>query len=171
MNRRTMLAHSARAGLGLAAAGTIARAQGEPKRLPEPSPKKLPLWRGFNLLEMFIVPTPDQAKRFREDDFAWIAEWGFDFVRLPLDYRSWTDPSDWTKLRDDRLVYLDEAVGFGRKHGVHVQLNFHRAPGYTVASPPEPKSLWTDPEAQAASARPCTGRRWPNASRASPTAS
>jgi len=38
-------------------------------------------------------------------------------------------------------------VRFGQKHGIHVCINFHRAPGYTVASPPEPKPLWTDAEA------------------------
>ena len=65
MNRRTMLANAARAGLGLAAAGVVARAQGGSKPLPDPSPSKLPRWRGFNLLEMFIVPSPDQAKRFQ----------------------------------------------------------------------------------------------------------
>ena len=90
----------------------------------------------------------DGAKPFREDDFAIIAELGFDFARLPMDYRVWTDPKDWTRLREERLKWVDDAVGFGRKHGVHVQLNFHRAPGYTVASPREPKSLWTDAEAQ-----------------------
>jgi endoglucanase len=148
MNRRTMLARAAGVGLGLAAGGTIARAQAGARPLPDPSPQKLPRWRGFNLLEMFIVPSPDQAKRFRAEDFAWIGEWGFNFVRLPLDYRSWTDPGDWTNIREDRVAYVAEAVDFGRKYGIHVQLNFHRAPGYTVASPPERKNLWEDSDAQ-----------------------
>ncbi len=148
MNRRTMLAHAAGAGLGLAVGGGHARAQAGQKPLPDPSPRELPRWRGFNLLEMFIVPTPDQAKRFRAEDFAWISEWGFNFVRLPLDYRSWTDPDDWTKIREDRLAYVSEAVELGLRFGIHVQLNFHRAPGYTVASPPERKNLWEDSDAQ-----------------------
>jgi endoglucanase len=150
MNRRTMMAQSAMAGLGLATAGALAKAADDPpRRLPEPTAAKLPRWRGFNLLEMFMA---DQARPFAEDDFAAIAELGFDFVRLPMDYRIWTDPKDWTKLRDDRLKWVDQAVAMGRKHGIHVQLNFHRAPGYTVASPPEAKSLWTDSEAQDVSA-------------------
>jgi endoglucanase len=114
--------------------------------LPEASPPKLPRWRGFNLLEMFFAGDDGP---FREQDFAAIAELGFNFVRLPLDYRCWTDPHDWTKLREDILKRLDQAVEFGRKHRIHVQLNFHRAPGYTVAQPPESKSLWKDAEAQA----------------------
>ena len=143
-----LLGWMAKAGVGLSAAGTAA--WGDPPalekaKLPEPTPRKLPRWRGFNLLEMFQAP---QAQRFKEDDFARIAELGFNFVRLPLDYRSWTEPGDWTKLKEERLGWVDEAVRFGRKHQVHVQINFHRAPGYTVAQPAESKSLWTEAEAQ-----------------------
>src|SRR4051812_38780608 len=138
MKRRAMLGLMVQAVAGLAGA----RAEEKPRGLPEPAPHGLPRWRGFNLLEMFQEP---RAQPFREDDFARIAELGFDFVRLPMDYRCWTDPQDWTRLREERLRWIDEAVGFGRKHGIHVQLNFHRAPGYTVANPPEPKALWTDP--------------------------
>ena len=140
MNRRTMLGVMAAGGLS-----AIARGADGPRTLPEPSASKLPRWRGFNLLEMFMA---GGAKPFRKEDFALIAELGFDFVRLPLDYRCWTDPGDWTRFRDDRLAWVDDAVGFGRSSGIHVQINFHRAPGYTVASPAEAKSLWTDPEAQ-----------------------
>ena len=149
MKRRVVLGLMAQAAVGMVTARASAGAEEKPLGLPEPSPKKLPRWRGFNLLEMF---QERQAQPFREDDFARIAELGFDFVRLPMDYRCWTDPQDWTKLREERLHWIDEAVQFGRKHGVHVQMNFHRAPGYTVANPPEPKSLWTDPEAQDACA-------------------
>jgi endoglucanase len=150
MNRREFLGMLVQAATGLATVRRSGAAQekegrSEPPALPEPTPEKLPRWRGFNLLEMFQA---GGATPFRPRDFAEIAELGFDFVRLPLDYRCWTDPGDWTVLREDRLRWIDEAVAFGRKYGIHVQVNFHRAPGYTVASPPEPKSLWTDPEAR-----------------------
>lgn len=117
--------------------------------LPEPTAAKLPQWHGFNLLSKFMVA---QSERFPEDDFAWIAELGFNFVRLPMDYRCWVEPDDWTEFREDVLKEIDEAVGFGDKHGIHVCLNFHRAPGYTVASPAEEKELWSDEEAQKACA-------------------
>ena len=51
-------------------------------------------------------------------------------------------------LKEPTLKQIDQAVEFGRKYGIHVQINFHRAPGPTVASPPEPRSLWTDSEVQ-----------------------
>lgn len=142
MNRRTWMQ-----GVGAAAlAGAVTRGASAGE-LPEPSAGKLPVWRGFNLLDMFMQPY--NARQFRESDFAEIAEMGFNFVRLPLDYRLWIDGKDWKKFREDRLKWVDEAVAFGHKHKVHVQINFHRAPGYTVASPAEEKSVWTDPEALA----------------------
>jgi endoglucanase len=106
----------------------------------------LPRWRGFNLQPKFMAHDEEQ---FREEDFEWIAEWGFDFARLPMDYRCWTD-DDWLDFDEDTLEEIDDAVEYGRKHGVHVNLNFHRGPGYTVADPPEETDLWTDREAREA---------------------
>lgn len=108
------------------------------------SPSHLPRWRGFNLLEKF---TFEHNSPFRESDFEWMADWGFDFVRLPLSYRCWVESDDWLKLKEDVLKEIDQAVEFGRKHGVHVNINFHRAPGYCVNPPAEPLSLWKDEEA------------------------
>ena len=53
---------------------------------------KLPRWRGFNILDFF---TPERysadAKRMAatEQDFKWMADWGFDFVRIPIAYPSY----------------------------------------------------------------------------------
>lgn len=116
------------------------------RTLPEPTPRQLPRWRGFNLLNKFNQEWSNRP--FEEQDFEWIAELGFNFVRLPMDYRIWTDAGDPYRLREAELRAIDRAVRFGEKYKVHVQLNFHRAPGYTVASPPEPLNLWKDEEAQ-----------------------
>jgi len=104
----------------------------------------LPRWRGFNLLEKF---TDRRNAPFCESDFEWMVEWGFDFVRLPLSYRCWADVNDWLNLREDVLKEIDQAVEFGRKYDVHVNINFHRAPGYCVNPPKEPLDLWTNEEA------------------------
>ena len=111
------------------------------------SADKLPRWRGFNLLEKFIAPRSGRSSRFREEDFQWIADWGFDFVRLPLSYRCWTPGKDWKEISEPVLKEIDEAVEFGKQHGIHVCLNFHRAPGYCVSPPAEPFDLWSDEEA------------------------
>lgn len=115
-------------------------------RPPAPTAKKLPRWRGFNLLEKFVARR-DGNPPFRESDFALLVEWGFDFVRLPMSYHCWASPEEPMKFREAELKHLDEAVELGRKHKVHVNLNLHRAPGYCVNPPKEPLDLWTDEKA------------------------
>jgi len=151
MRRREFLKGAAAAG-GAAAVGTVLGRTIPAAAAPAPKPsardlaRKVPRWRGFNLLEKFMV---NANKPFLETDFAWMAEWGFDFVRLPMDYRCWTDKDDPRRLDEKVLQEIDQAVAFGRKHKVHVCLCLHRAPGYTVAQPPEKLDLWKDEEAQA----------------------
>jgi hypothetical protein len=112
--------------------------------------QQLPRWRGFNLLEWFNAGT---VQPFREEDFQLIHELGFDFVRIPMDYRIWVRTGDWNDIDETRFAQLDQAVAWGQRYGIHVCLNFHRGPGYTVAQPPEAKDLWTDAEAQRVCAR------------------
>ena len=107
----------------------------------------VPRWRGFNLLEMF---TPDSQNPFREQDFRWISDWGFDFVRLPLCYTLWTEGGDPFQIdtAGEAMSRLDAAVEMAGRHGLHLCLNLHRAPGYCVARQPrEPFVLWRSPEA------------------------
>lgn len=130
-------------GLSAVAATSLLNVKGEAATLPVPSAAKLPRWRGFNLLEKFIASHQNTA--FREADFAWMAEWGFNFVRLPMSYHCWSDPKDWHTIREPVMKEIDEAVAFGQQYGIHVSLNFHRAPGYSVdRSQKEPFNLWTD---------------------------
>lgn len=105
----------------------------------------LPRWRGFNLLNMFTMNSDAQ---FREDDFRWIAEWGFDFVRLPMCYTLWTVDGDPFQNDPAQLDKIDAALALGRQYGLHVSLNLHRAPGYSVnPEREEPYNLWKSREA------------------------
>lgn len=119
----------------------------DPPDMPEASGATLPMWRGFNLLEKFILGMSGSGP-FHEEDFQLISELGFNFVRLPMDYRFWIKDGDWEQINEDAFIDLDQAVEFGAKYRIHVCMNFHRAPGHTVASPPEPTNLWRDEETQ-----------------------
>ncbi len=139
MHRRDFLKTTALGAAAVMAGQHALAAESEAAQLA----RKMPRWRGFNLLEKFYKQDP-----FAESDFQWISEWGFDFVRLPMDYRNWTDDKDPYKLKEKVLAEIDQAVEFGKKYGIHVCLNLHHAPGYTVAQLPQKMSLWTDEEAQ-----------------------
>ena len=106
---------------------------------------------GFNLLGMFCKTKMAAGDKridgsFPEDHFRWMRGWGFNFARLPLDYRFFVKGGDWMALDEAQLKKLDAAVACGRKYGIHVNVNFHRAPGYCVNPPKEPKQLFTDTE-------------------------
>ncbi len=144
IDRRKFIKSSA----ALAAIGVIGAGCGS-KPEPDITAGSIPRWRGFNLLEKFIVTSSNDP--FRESDFEMIAEMGFDFVRLPMSYWCWSDPKDWRKLDEKILKEIDQAVEFGKQYGIHVSINFHRAPGYSVdRSAREPFNLWLDEEAQQA---------------------
>jgi hypothetical protein len=108
------------------------------------TPENLPRWRGFNLLEKFN----GRRQPFNEEDFRLISKLGFNFVRLPMDYRMWIKNGDWESFDESALAEIDQAVAWGEKYHIHVWINFHRAPGYTVARPGEKTSLWTDANTQ-----------------------
>ncbi|MFN4243977.1 MAG: glycoside hydrolase family 5 protein [Tepidisphaerales bacterium] len=114
-----------------------------PPAVPQPS---IPRWRGFNLLERFSSDWgPPQP--FRELDLELTRTWGFDFLRIPMDYRFWGSQRDYFEFREADLAEIDRLIGLARQYRLHVCLNFHRAPGYCVNEPKEPTVLWDDPRA------------------------
>jgi len=106
--------------------------------------------RGFNLLGKFDVSNSN--KGFSETEFKMIHDLGFNFVRIPLDFRTYTKAGDWNTFIETELVKIDKAVEWGTKYGVHVCINIHRAPGYCVNPTTLPVNqqlnLWTDIVAQ-----------------------
>jgi endoglucanase len=142
MKRRRFLQTTALAAVATATAPQVTLLASPAK----PTAARLPRWRGFNLLQKFHA-RPEGNPPFAEDEFALIAEWGFDFVRLPLSYRCWASPDEPLKLREPELKHVDQAIAFGQRHQVHVNVNLHRAPGYCVNAPKEPLDLWTDEKA------------------------
>lgn len=98
-----------------------------------------PRWYGFNLLEYFSTD-PDWMKHFpyenngmfREDDFRWMRDWGFNWARLPMDYRFWTDARDLMKIDERKVEPIDRAIRLGEKYDVHVNISLHRAPGECI---------------------------------------
>lgn len=116
----------------------------------QPAQTILPRWRGFNLVELFSRRGPAERRSgdFQEDDFRWISDWGFDFVRIPMDYKLWTPTDDLYTLDEAMLEKVDRVVRLGEQHGLHVSLNMHAAPGYCInPQPGERYNLWTDREA------------------------
>ena len=103
--------------------------QGEPaSSSPQPQPV-IPRWRGFNLVELM---GGDRRKRYQETDFQRMAQWGFNFARLPCSYWTWSNKNNWMIIDESALHSLDEAVDLGRSYNIHINICLHRIPGYCV---------------------------------------
>lgn len=159
VDRRTVL----KSMLGIAAAGSLPTAL-RGLAMPSASWNSInPRWYGFNLLEYFSTD-PDWMKyfpykndgNFKEDDFHWMRDWGFNWVRLPMDYRFWTDPNDLMKINEKGVEPIDRAIRLGEKYGIHVNISLHRAPGECILDGADEKltgihvteektSVYTDP--------------------------
>lgn len=123
---------------------------------------RLPRWRGFNILD-FFSPRPFNNRRFAdtEQDFRWMADWGFDFVRFPIAYPGYQKyssasgipitPEQTVDFNEEAIELIEKTVDAANKSGLHVSLNLHRAPGFCInAGFEEPFNLWKDHEAQQA---------------------
>jgi len=149
MNRRQFLTTSALA-IGAASWGTAASAASlgggdTPASSDDLDARHIPRWRGFNLQGRFSNPQePYDGPAYQEFDFATMQEWGFNFARMPLSYWIWGSREDWTQIREEPLKKLDQGLELGWRHGMHINLNFHRIPGYCINERElEPADLFT----------------------------
>ncbi len=118
--------------------------QGQTQSTQTKTQTAIPRWRGFNVLEMFTMRSSGD---FVAEDFQWMRDWGFNFVRFPACYRLWIEGGDDYKIKESMLAKLDRGIELANQAGLHVSLNFHRGPGYSVnAEFKEPHSLWKDKE-------------------------
>ncbi len=72
-----------------------------------------------------------------EKDFAQLASWKLDHLRLPIDYPV-------IENNEVGLGYLDQALSWAKKYDLNVIIDLHHAPGFVFHSPQNSK-LFTDP--------------------------
>ena len=110
------------------------------------------------------TPRPPLTPASMEEDYKIIRDFGFDMVRLGVQYWDWVDftekssnggplAKDLFKLKESGLARIDDAIERARKYKLHVVLDMHRAPGYNfreaaLVTDNEPFNLWTDKVAQ-----------------------
>jgi endoglucanase len=74
-----------------------------------------------------------------------MTEWGFNFARIPMSYWNWASKNDWFNINEDVMTDIDGVIELGRQYNVHINLNFHRAPGYCInGRDQEPMDLFDD---------------------------
>ena len=84
-----------------------------------------------------------------EEDIRKIADWGFDHVRLPVDYPVLEEDAHPGVYLDSGLAYLDNCLAWCQKYGLRMILDIHKAPGFSFTNTLEAdatgiNSLFTD---------------------------
>ncbi len=155
MERRNFIKTTGLAAAGVGIAGNLAYSNASVA-----VKNKLPRWKGFNLLDYFSPNPPARDNNgTTEEDFQWMSDWGFDFVRIPMAYPRYVKfdrsknitPADIYNIDEAVVEKIEKLVERANNYGLHVSLDLHRAPGFCVnAGFNEPYNLWEDKEAQEA---------------------
>jgi endoglucanase len=104
---------------------------------------------GFNFQWMVSWSAGQKPQLADEKALDFLAQFGFNFARIPVDYRFWTQDFDYFHPDESMFFYIDEYLEACRSRGIHMSLNLHRAPGYcTNRNDLEKHNLWTDELAQ-----------------------
>lgn len=150
MQRRTFIKNSGLAATGLSLSSYLTSSPTKPAN-------KLPKWKGFNLTDFFSPNPKSERLATTEEHLKWMRHWGFDFVRLPIAYPYYLNIDRTKNITPEEVYHIDEKavdridslVTMAHKHGMHVSINLHRAPGYCInAGFHEPYNLWTDKAAK-----------------------
>lgn len=105
ISRRGFVKNTSLTALGLGLAGSTALTA-----RPTKVKNKLPQWKGFNLLD-FFSPDPSRSRRGTSEEYLqWMADWGFDFVRIPMAYPYYLDIDRSKNITPDDVYKIDENV-------------------------------------------------------------
>jgi endoglucanase len=104
---------------------------------------------GFNFQWMVSSKAGQEPEPPDEKALDFLAGYGFNFVRIPVDYRFWTTGFDYFHPDQSIFRFIDQYLEACRSLGIHMSLNLHRAPGYcTNRNDLERHNLWRDEIAQ-----------------------
>ncbi|MFW5980505.1 MAG: glycoside hydrolase family 5 protein [Halanaerobiaceae bacterium] len=106
---------------------------------------------GFNFLWMFSRNNKEKPEKVNKKELDMLKEMGFNYVRIPTDYRFWIHDHEYFYPDESILEYIDSYLEACKKRELHMCLNIHRAPGYCInRNDLEIHNLWEDEIAQEA---------------------
>lgn len=87
-------------------------------------------------------------------DIEQIAAWGFDHIRLPVDYPVLESDDAPGQYREDGFQYIDSCIEWCKAAGLGIVFDLHHAPGYSFNNTLKPETqhlnvLFDQPSAQA----------------------
>ena len=94
-----------------------------------------------------------QDSYYDEPDIAWLAAKGFNLLRLPFNWRLFTDDARTGRSRERGFALLDRVFAWAERHGMFVLLDLHAAPGsqaddWNADGTSGEKRFWYEPHLQ-----------------------
>lgn len=66
-----------------------------------------------------------------EEDIDRIKKWGFELIRLPIDYFFFESDDQPFQYKEERLKLIDKVVDWTQERDIYLILDLHKAPGHT----------------------------------------
>ncbi len=110
-----------------------------------PAPLTQTFKRGVNISHWLAQNRDDRpygADWFSEEDVQWIAQQGFDHIRIPVDARLWMNADG--SLNTSALPPFDQACTWAQANAIGVILDMHTLPGANFSSKSPDNSLFTN---------------------------
>lgn len=104
---------------------------------------------GYNLGGWLSQSTlePDHVRDFiGPNDINRIKTWGFNHVRLPIDYLLFTEGED-AAISEKKMLVIDEKIRMCVDGGLTCVLDLHLTPGHSFHTPDQ-NDFWENPESQ-----------------------
>lgn len=107
---------------------------------------------GFNAQWAFSIGRNEKPLEPNRRMLDFMTQYGFNFLRIPIDYRFWMEsvtPQKIGAINHTFLDIIDRYVEESIARGIHISINLHRAPGYVITGwETEATNLWEDAIAQ-----------------------
>lgn len=100
---------------------------------------------GFNFQWIYVWDEGRTPELPVQKALDFLAKLGFNFVRIPADYRFWINNFNYFNPNERIFEFIDSYLHEYSKRNIHMCLNLHRAPGYCInRNDIERDNLWLD---------------------------
>ena len=125
--------------------------------------KEMGFYKGVNLGGWFSQCDYSRERLdnfITERDFAQIAAWGFDHVRIPIDYNLIQNRDG--SMIEEGLARIDRALALCEKYGLHTVLDLHKTQGFSFDAGEKEEGFFRNEDDQEKfyAIWDCFARRW-----------
>ena len=117
-------------------------------QMPEASWQHLPEWKGYTVTPGNWTAGYGAGMLYEKDFIALLGDYGFDFIRAPLDSRVIFAGSDMSRVSLAWLENMDDLIEYCAEEGIHVCFDLHDMPGFYTGGDDSKITLWDDEETQ-----------------------